>query len=61
LPPVCRAISQIIPATWLIDASRGVILRGASWPELWPHAVVLWTMALVMIAVSSAKLRKRLS
>src|SRR5262245_27925393 len=28
-------IAQVFPTTWLIDAARGVILRGAGWPELW--------------------------
>ena len=39
-------VAQVIPTTWLIDAARGVILRGAGWAELWRHAVVLWIMAL---------------
>ena len=38
-----------IPATWLIDASRGVILRGGGWQELWQHALVLWGMAIGML------------
>jgi ABC-2 type transport system permease protein len=53
-------IAQIIPTTWLVDASRGVILRGAGWRELWPHALILWSMALAMLAFSTLKLRKRL-
>ena len=54
----CR---NVIPTTWLIDAARGVILRGAGWPELWPHAVVLWGMAVVTLTVASLQLRKRLA
>jgi ABC-2 type transport system permease protein len=34
-------VAQIFPTTWLIDAARGVILRGAGWAELWVHSVVL--------------------
>src|SRR5436305_14294958 len=37
-------LAQIFPTTWMIDASRGVILRYASWSELWPHGVVRWSM-----------------
>jgi ABC-2 type transport system permease protein len=51
--------AQLIPTTWLIDAARGVILRGASWPELWLHATVLWGMALVVLVYSSLKFKKR--
>jgi ABC-2 type transport system permease protein len=54
-------VAQIIPTTWLVDASRGVILRGAGWKELWPHAAVLWSMALAMLVFSTLKVRKRIT
>lgn len=59
MPRFFQVIANVIPTTWLIDAARGVILRGAGWPELWKHAVVLWVMALAILAVSSAKVRKQ--
>lgn len=52
-------LSQFIPATWLIDASRGVILRGAGWPELWKHVIVLWIMAITMLLLSTKRFRKQ--
>jgi ABC-2 type transport system permease protein len=54
-------LSQLIPTTWLIDAARGVILRGAGWAELWPHALVLWLMALSMLVLSTLRFHKQLS
>lgn len=39
-------LSLAIPTTWMVDASRGVILRHG-WAELWRHAVVLSVMATV--------------
>jgi ABC-2 type transport system permease protein len=60
MPKVFQYLAQVIPTTWLIDAARGVILRGAGWQELWPHAAVLWGMALVIIALSVLRFRKRL-
>jgi ABC-2 type transport system permease protein len=59
LPPFFRPLSLAIPTTWLIDGSRGVILRGAGWRELWPHATVLSGMALVVLTYTSFKFRKR--
>ena len=53
-------VAQLFPTTWLIDAARGVILRGAGWSELWPHAVVLWTMGIFAFALAAMKFRKRL-
>jgi len=54
-------VAQIIPTTWLVDASRGVILRGAGWEQLWMHAVILWVMAIVVISASVMKFRKQLA
>lgn len=54
-------IAQLIPTTWLIDASRGVILRGASWKELWPHFLVLSAMALFVLVLSIMRFHKKLS
>jgi ABC-2 type transport system permease protein len=53
-------VAQAIPTTWLIDAARGVILRGAGWRELWLHYAVLWAMALLALGVSTLKFRKQL-
>src|SRR5207244_1451861 len=41
-------LAQAFPTTWLIDAARGVILRGAGWGELWPHALVLTGMSIAL-------------
>jgi ABC-2 type transport system permease protein len=51
-------VAQAIPATWMIDATRGVILRGAGLAELWVNAAVLWGMALAMLAFSSFKVQR---
>ena len=59
MPMVCQWMSYAVPATWLIDAARGVILRGAGWAELWQHSLILWCMALGILAVGSLKFRKQ--
>jgi ABC-2 type transport system permease protein len=51
-------VSLAVPATWMIDATRGVILRGAGLTELWVNAAVLWGMALAMLAFSSFRARR---
>ncbi len=61
MPPFFWWVAQAIPTTWLIDAARGVILRGAGWAELWLHAVVLWGMACGVILVITLNFTKRLS
>jgi ABC-2 type transport system permease protein len=61
MPPVFRVVARFIPATWLIDASRCVILRGGGIHELWTHAAVLWTMSIAVIVIASVRMQKRLS
>ncbi len=53
-------VAYFFHTTWMIDASRSVILRGGDWPELWQHAVVLWCMALAALVGGSLQLQKRL-
>jgi ABC-2 type transport system permease protein len=61
MPLFFRYLAQTIPTTWMIDAARGVILRGAGWAELWPNAVVLWISAVLAIVISSVMFRKRVA
>jgi ribosome-dependent ATPase len=60
MPPALGTLARLIPATWLIDASRGIILRGAGWEELQPHILILGTFAIVMVSLSLLALRKTL-
>ncbi|MCI0457019.1 MAG: ABC transporter permease [Gemmataceae bacterium] len=61
MPVFFQYVAKVIPATWLIDASRGVILRGAGWAELWVHRLWLWGLALAMIGLAVTRFRKRLA
>jgi ABC-2 type transport system permease protein len=61
MPAFFWYIAQIFPTTWMIDAARGVILRGAGWSELWPHSVVLWAMGIASFFLAAMKFRKRLT
>jgi ABC-2 type transport system permease protein len=61
MPVVFQWISKAVPATWLIDAARAVILRGAGWVELWHHALVLWAMTIGILVVCSMKFRKQVA
>jgi len=60
MPAFFRAVGELIPTTWMIDVSRGVILRGAGWLELSPHAGVLWLMAVTVVAASTLRMQKRI-
>src|SRR5262249_18447424 len=61
MPWFFQQFAKLIPATWLIDASRGVVLRGAGWAELWVNAVWLWGLALAMVGLAVSRFRKQLA
>jgi ABC-2 type transport system permease protein len=59
MPVIFQYLGLGVPATWLIDAARGVILRGNTLQELWLHAVVLWSMGLGLLALGAWKFRSQ--
>ena len=59
MPPFFQAVSYFIPTTWLIDAARGIILRGADWSMLLRHATALWLMALVVTVFAAFRMQKQ--
>lgn len=61
MPVFFRYLANAVPTTWMIDVSRGVILRGAGLSDLRVHAIVLWTMAVVMMVISTMSFKKRLT
>jgi ABC-2 type transport system permease protein len=59
MPWIFQQIALLVPTTWLIDASRGVILRGAGWRDLWLHAAILWGMAAAVLTISALRFHKK--
>ncbi|MCI0700266.1 MAG: ABC transporter permease [Planctomycetia bacterium] len=61
MPLVLQPVANLIPMTWMIDAARGVILRGAGWRELWMNAAILSAMAVTVMTLAALKFKKRVS
>ena len=61
MPTAFWIVSQLVPTTWMVDAARGVILRGAGWAELGKNALILWIMATLSLSVSAKRFRKQLT
>jgi ABC-2 type transport system permease protein len=61
LPAPLRAISQILPATHFIAISRGIVIRGASFQDLWSHVAALLVIAAVLVAGSARAFQKTIS
>ena len=61
MPLPIYLIGQVIPATYFIRILRGIILRGAGFRELWPHAACLTVMGFCLITISTRRFRKTLA
>lgn len=61
MSPFFRFVALLIPTTWMIDAARGVILRGAGWSDLRIHVLVLWGMALAGLLLTIFRFHKQVA
>ncbi|MCX6584501.1 MAG: ABC transporter permease [Candidatus Aminicenantes bacterium] len=55
LPPVLRAISRIIPATYFLKIIRGVVVKGAELKHFIPEGVALVVFTTLLLAIASLK------
>ena len=54
-------VAQILPATHFIAISRGIIIRGAGFVDLWQNVAALLAIAAVLVAGSTQAFRKTIS
>ena len=55
MPWVFYLLSYCIPATYMVDISRGVILRGAGLAELWSNALILTGMGILVLLLAARR------
>jgi ABC-2 type transport system permease protein len=61
LPGPLRYVSQVLPATHFIAIARGIIIRGATFPDLWRSVAALIVIAVVLVAASTRAFHKTVS
>ena len=61
LPLPLRVISHILPATYYIRIARGIVIRGATFADLWEPVLALVAMSIVLIAASARAFQKTVS
>lgn len=61
LPAPLRMLSQILPATHFIAISRAIVIRGASFHDLWGHVAALLAIAAVLVMGSARAFQKTIS
>jgi ABC-2 type transport system permease protein len=60
MPLIPRWIGSLIPLTYFIRISRGIILKGVGPIDLWPDVLVLVLYSVVVMVVASLNFKKRL-
>jgi ABC-2 type transport system permease protein len=58
MPLLFYGISYLVPATYMVDIARGVILRGAGLAELWSDALVLALMGFVVLLLAARRFQR---
>src|SRR5215471_12740806 len=58
MPLIFYLMSFCLPATYMMDIARGIILRGAGLAELWMNALVLLVMGVAVLLLAAKNFRK---
>jgi len=60
MPPFFQGLSHVVPTRYFFIIIRGIMLRGAGWPELWDQAASLLVLGTALLALSVLRFRKKL-
>jgi ABC-2 type transport system permease protein len=60
MPRFFQYVSHIVPTRYYFVIIRGIMLRGAGWPELWDQAAALGVLGTVILALSIFRFHKKL-
>jgi ABC-2 type transport system permease protein len=60
MPPIVRAVGDLIPATYFTRIARGIITKGVGFAFMRSDVLVLVVYTVVVVAVSTVTFRKRL-
>lgn len=61
MPYFLQLYTRIFPAGYFVDLSRGIVLKGAALPELWPSLALLLAYTLAIFALAAWRFRKKVA
>ena len=59
MPRFFYVLSYFVPATYFIDITRGIILRGAGWVHLWVDAVALFLFGTMLLVIAARRFQNK--
>jgi ABC-2 type transport system permease protein len=59
MPKFFYALSYFVPASYFINITRGVILRGAGILHLWPDALALFAMGAFLLVIAARRFQNK--
>ncbi len=60
MPRFFQVVSYAVPTRYFFVIIRGIMLRGAGWPELWDQAAALLVIGTALFALSVLRFHKKL-
>ena len=59
MPKFFFALSYFVPATYFINITRGIILRGAGWTHLWTDGLALFVMGTLLLVIAARRFQNK--
>jgi ABC-2 type transport system permease protein len=59
MPKFFFYLSYFVPATYFINITRGIILRGAGWAHLWSDALALFVMGTLLLVIAARRFHNK--
>ena len=59
MPKFFFILSYFVPATYFIDITRGIILRGATWRHLWIDGAALFTIGTLLLVIAARRFQNK--
>ena len=61
MPYLLQLYTRVFPAQYFVDLSRGIVLKGAGLPELWPSVVLLLAYTGAVFVLAAWRFRKKVA
>jgi ABC-2 type transport system permease protein len=59
MPKFFYVLSYFVPATYFINITRGVILRGAGWAHLWTDGLALFSIGTILLVIAARRFQNK--